>query len=187
MPCFKGRAIKTRVCNWRSKLPSLEYKVLINEGLSTCINKFNYMQIKETKLKSLNTNTIYILRMWKLDLIVIWEGGNPSYMVHNLLFSKKNHINFWMTWRCMGLAETIIVWITPAANSVKVITELPDQLQDPLPRRVLYQQGNVSRVTVCLVCFRYAVIFTSAEVLRQIGLELNFCCRKSLNDGDKPR
>jgi len=56
-------------------------------------------------------------------------GYGAIYVVHNLLFSKKNHINFWMTWRCMCLAETIIVWITPAANSVKVIIELPDQLQ----------------------------------------------------------
>ncbi|KAK2894697.1 hypothetical protein QQF64_012397 [Cirrhinus molitorella] len=32
----------------------------------------------------------------------------------------------------------------------------------------------------------YAMIFMSTEVLRQIGLELNFFCQKSLNDGDKP-
>ncbi len=72
------------------------------------------------------------MKMWKLDLIVIWWGGGQSYMVHYLLFSKKNHINFWLTWRCMGLAETIIVWITPAANSVKVIIEFSDQLRAAL-------------------------------------------------------
>lgn len=111
--------------------------------------------------------------MWKLDLIVIWGGGIQSYMLHYLLFRKKNHINFWLTWRCMGLAETIIVWITPAANSVKVIIEFSDQLRAPLPRRLLYQQGDVSCITVCVICSRYAMIFVNrgAETNR-FGIEL---------------
>lgn len=69
---------------------------------------------------------VYETRLGLVDSSVLYSSPIIYYL------GGKITLIFAMTWRCMGLAETIIVCMSPVAKSKEVIIEIQDQAQQAL-------------------------------------------------------